>query len=375
VRSIDKLLEHARKKGWWVIPGLVDLHAHFRDPGQTHKEDIETGLKSAAAGGFTTVVTMPNTSPTVDSPEQIKYQIDRAQQIGIARLLPSSALTYGLEGNQVVYMQQNKLAGAIAFTDDGKTVMREDVLEEIFKKAAEVNALVMVHCEEPEHEIIQRDIRLAIKHGVRLHLQHVSTRESVNAIMAAKLTHRHLITAEVTPHHIALTYNPKQNTNFKMSPPLRTETDKLALIEALRDGTIDCIATDHAPHAKNEKSVKYDEAPNGIIGLETAVGVVMTELYHKHKFTKERIIEILSTTPAKIIGVEPVGTTVIDPNATWRPTTFVSKSANSPFIGTKLRGKVTTTIYNDKIVYCDKKVDKNWLGDGINALINLIGEV
>ena len=379
-------------KGQWVVPGLVDLHVHFRDPGQTHKEDIKSGLNSAIRGGFTTVCTMPNTAPTVDSPELIKYQIETAEKLGLGRILPVSALTYGLEGARVVNMEQNQRAGAVAFSDDGKSVMSGDTLEEMFKMASEVKALVMVHCEDPsmnpndnasEWTIVKRDIDLAIKYNVRLHICHVSAKESVDLIRQAKRTHPGLITAEVSPHHIALTSSHvKGNTNFKMAPPLRSEQDRQAMIAGLVDGTIDCIATDHAPHAKKEKDVEWDKAPNGIIGLETAVGVVLTEMYHDQKLSREKVVAMMSSNPARIIGRSAslsVGAVadiaIIDPNKTWVPLTYLSKSENSPFTGRKLKGKVTTTIFNGRVVYKGKKTDmETMISMAAGALLLLGGE-
>ncbi|MCL2228844.1 MAG: dihydroorotase [Firmicutes bacterium] len=337
------------KNGMWVVPGLVDIHVHFRDPGLTHKEDIESGLKSAVRGGFTTVCTMPNTLPTIDTPELIKYQIEKAKNLGIAKLLPVSAMTFGLNGEKIVDMEANLKAGAIAFSDDGKSVMAPKVLEEIFKRAAKLKCLLMVHCEDlglgtgndSEWTVVKRDVELAIKHKTRLHICHVSTKESVAIIREAKKKHPNLITCEVSPHHIALTNKDVKSTNFKMAPPLRSSEDRLAVIEALKDGTIDAIATDHAPHSPEEKSVEFDKAPNGVIGLETAVGVVLEVLFHQNKFTLEKIVELMCYNPAKIIGVKPVGEITIDPNAKWVvPKTFESKSVNSPFVGMELRGKV-----------------------------------
>ena len=375
-------------RGMWVVPGLIDLHVHFRDPGQTHKEDIESGLRSAVAGGFTTVCTMPNTSPTTDSPELIKYQIDKAEKLGLAKLLPTSAITKGLNGTELVDPDKNIKAGAAAFTDDGKSVMNLELVEKFFADAGKLGVPVFVHCEdlnlvkagqvcykaakrlklapicnESESTIVKRDIDLAIKHGTKLHICHVSTKQSAVAIANARKTHPHLITAEVSPHHLMLTEKDikRPDANFKMCPPLRTKKDQKAMIKAVQDGVITVIATDHAPHSVEEKSQAFEKAPNGIVGLETAVGVVLTKLYHssKRRPCPVKIIAALTSNPAKILGVDagtlqvgkPADITIIDPERffTVDAKTFKSKSQNTPFHGRGLQGKVIYTIVSGEV--------------------------
>jgi dihydroorotase len=373
-----------------VTPGFVDLHVHFRDPGQTHKEDIESGLKSAVKGGFTTVCTMPNTVPTIDNAEHIHYQFEKAKQYNLAKILPVSAITKGLEGKEIVDFAANKLAGAVAFSDDGKSVYDMAVLIEAFKIASQLNIPIFSHCEDlklvnggqigtnaskrlgvkpicnqSEFSIVERDINLAIKHNTRLHICHISTKESVELVRQVRKTHKNLITAEVSPHHIMLCENDiiSLDANYKMSPPLRSVIDREACVEGIFDDTITVIATDHAPHAESEKAQEFEKAPNGIIGLETALGVALSILHHNHKLPLAKTLSLLNTNPAGIIGLscsleqgDHANITIIDPNKLWTPTkeNTISKSKNSPFFNRELKGKVIYTIHDGRVVYRSK---------------------
>ena len=352
--KIKDILKDANEKGYWVLPGLIDMHVHLRDPGLTHKENIFTGLRAAAAGGFTTVVTMANTSPVCDNERIIKYQIKKAKRAKLGRLLPICAVTKDMDGKELVTTKN------FAYSDDGKQINNADIIESAMKQGM----FIFTHYDDPEHSLIQRDIELAIKHNARLHIQHVSTATSVEVIRNARKTHPHLITAEATPHHFTLTedYIKTHNTSAKMSPPLRTAKDRNAVFKALQDGTISCIATDHAPHTLEEKSVAYRDAPNGIIGLETAVGLALTYL----KLSKEQLTTLMHTNPAKILGLKnnsPLNRrggakrrgsfTIIDPNLEWTvdSTNFHSKSNCQPYDGMRLKGKVLYTICKGRIIY------------------------
>jgi dihydroorotase len=370
----DKQPENAQvidATGMWVVPGLIDLHVHFRDPGLTHKEDIETGLRAAAAGGFTTVCTMANTNPATDCPDIIRYQIEKAESLNLGKLLPVSAITKGLNGAELVDIGANLRAGAVAFSDDGKTVANADLMSEFFVRAARADVVTMCHCEdhaadpnmnESEWKIIQRDINLAVAKNARVHICHVSTAEGVEIIKRAREVYKHLVTAEVAPHHFVFTCaDVKGSTNAKMAPPLRSEADRMAVIGALLDGTICAIATDHAPHTNQEKSVEFAKAPNGIIGLQTAVALSITELHNKHGMKPLDLIMSLTTNPARVLGID-AGTlqigkhadvTIIDPNQTWvvDSKVFESKSKNQPYDGMKLTGRVTHTICEGRVIF------------------------
>lgn len=361
VNPLDVRVIDAR--GMWVVPGLIDLHVHFRDPGQTHKEDIETGLRAAARGGFTTVCTMANTLPVVDNPKLIKYQLEKTQDIKLGRLLPVSAATKGLEGRELVDLRANKAAGAVAFSDDGKFISDTKILCELFKEAAKNDVPVFSHCEDySESECVGRDIVHAVKNKARLHICHISTAKSVEALREGRRTHANQISAEVTPHHFTLTNVDLKNSNGKMSPPLRSAYDREAVLKALSDEVISVIATDHAPHSAEEKAQSFEMAPNGIIGLETAVALAITELYHTKLLTEKQLIACLTCNPAKVIGKNELGTlqagktadiTIIDPNHEWvvDSKVFASKSKNTPFDGRCVKGRVTTTICGGRIIY------------------------
>ncbi len=374
--------------GKFVVPGLVDMHVHFREPGEEHKETIATGSAAAVTGGFTTVCCMPNTKPPLDSVAAIEFVLQRANELGLCRVLPIGSVSIGLKHEQLTEMAAMKEAGTVAFSDDGEPVQDGGFLRKVLAYAKVCDAVVILHCEDKsltaggvmnegltslrlglrgmpraaEVTAVQRAVELAKLTGSKVHIAHVSTKEAVEIIRQAK-ERGVRVTAEVTPHHLTLTEEAvdEYNTNAKMNPPLRTEEDVAALREALAEGVIDCIATDHAPHALEEKETTFDDAPFGIVGLETAVGVLWTELVHKANFPVMRLVEAMSTKPCQILGLDGgtlregsrADVTVIDPNAEWvvQPEKFRSKGKNTPYAGWTLKGKVVMTICNGQIVF------------------------
>jgi dihydroorotase len=372
------------------VPGLFDMHVHLREPGFEYKEDIISGLQSAANGGFTGVVCMPNTNPCTDNITVVEY-IKNKSKNNIVDNYISAAITKNREGNYLTEMLELNEAGVVMFTDDGSPLMRSDVMRLAFEYAAPKDLLLSQHCEDinltknysmnegklsyelglkgypsvAEEIILYRDILLAEYLGNRrYHAQHLSTKGSVKLIKDAK--NRGLrVTAEVTPHHLILndqnlsTYN----SNYKMNPPLRNDNDIQALIDGLVDGTIDCIATDHAPHALHEKFVELENAPNGIIGLETSLGLILTFFYHKNILSLNKIIELMSINPRKILNLpeilfnigEKVNMTIIDLNEEWTVNydKFKSKSKNTPFNNFNLKGKPKYIINNSQIYECN----------------------
>ncbi len=374
--------------GKFVVPGLVDMHVHFREPGEEHKETIATGSAAAVTGGFTTVCCMPNTKPPLDSVAAIEFVLQRANEVGLCRVLPIGSVSIGLKHEQLTEMAAMKEAGAVAFSDDGEPVQDGGFLRKVLAYAKVCDAVVILHCEDKsltaggvmnegltslrlglrgmpraaEVTAVQRAVELAKLTGSKVHIAHVSTKEAAEIIRQAK-ERGVRVTAEVTPHHLTLTEEAvdEYNTNAKMNPPLRTEEDVAALREALAEGVIDCIATDHAPHALEEKETTFDDAPFGIVGLETAVGVLWTELVHKANFPVMRLVEAMSTKPCQILGLDGgtlregsrADVTVIDPNAEWvvQPEKFRSKGKNTPYAGWTLKGKVVMTICNGQIVF------------------------
>jgi len=343
--------------GLWVVPGLIDMHVHLRDPGQLHKETLQSGAAAAAAGGFATVCCMPNTSPVIDNVATINYIRATASKITV---LPIGSISVGLEGKEISPMREMKEAGICAISDDGKTLADSVLFKEAMRQAKELDLPILVHCEE-EVEIIERDISLARQTGAKLHICHVSTARGVELIRAAQKAGLD-VTAEAAPHHFTLTQDDhERDPNFKMSPPLRTAADRAAIIEGLRDGTIGVIATDHAPHSEAEKAVDYELAPNGIIGLETALAIAYTELVCVHKIlTPSELIKKFTVNPAEILGLDTghlgVGAaaniTIINPNEAYaiNKNTFKSLSRNTPFHGREVVGQVVCTIANGKIV-------------------------
>ena len=376
--------------GLVVAPGLIDMHVHFRDPGQTHKEDILTGSKAAAKGGFTTVCCMPNTNPVIDSADTVKYIIDKAAEDKYTNVLPVGAVTKGMKGEEITDIAELKAAGICAVSEDGKSVMDEEVYAKAMAKAAELNVPVLAHCEEinlvkggvmnadsnaeklglkgitneVEDIIAQRDINLAEKLGTTLHLCHCSTRDSVEMLKLAKAKGVK-VSGEVCPHHFTLTTDdiPSNDANFKMNPPLRMAEDRDALIKGLSEDILEVISTDHAPHSEEEKSKGFENSPFGIVGLETSVGLTVTKLVKPGHITLKQMIEKMSYNPAKILGINK-GTlkegsvadiTIFDPDEEYTvdKNDFESKGKNTPFDGYKLFGKVKYTILDGEIVYND----------------------
>ncbi len=376
--------------GLVVAPGLIDMHVHFRDPGQTHKEDIKTGSKAAAKGGFTTVCCMPNTNPVIDSEETVKYIIDKASEEKYTNVLPVGAVTKGMKGEEITDIATLKAAGICAISEDGKSVMDEDVYAKAMEKAAELNVPVLAHCEEinlvkggvmnadsnagklglkgitneVEDIIAQRDINLAEKLGTTLHLCHCSTKDSVEMLKVAKAKGVK-VSGEVCPHHFTLTTDdiPSNDANFKMNPPLRTAEDRDALVRGLSEDILEVISTDHAPHSEEEKSKGFEGSPFGIVGLETSVGLTVTKLVKPGYITLKQMIEKMSYNPAKILGIDK-GTlkegsvadiTIFDADEEYTvdKNDFESKGKNTPFDGYKLFGKVKYTILDGEIVYND----------------------
>lgn len=351
-----------------VTPGFIDMHVHLREPGQEHKETIETGTKSAAAGGFTTVACMPNTKPVNDTPETTRYITRKAGEVSPINVLPIGALSKGSRGKELSDIDGMMEEGICALSDDGSCIQDHELMRQAIDKAREKDILVIEHAEDvsksgrkSENVIIERDIKLARETGARIHIAHVSTAEGVKAIREAKADGIS-ITCEVTPHHLLLTeadverYDP----NAIMKPPLRTEADRQALIAGLADGTIDAIATDHAPHAADEKK-DVKTAAYGIIGMETMLPVCL-KLVHEGKITMERFVESITSAPARILGLKGKGNlskgsdadlTIFSPNEeiTIDSSRFLSKARNTPFDGWNLKGRVITTVVNGIVVY------------------------
>ncbi len=387
-RDMPAEIQEIDAAGCWVLPGLVDLHVHFRDPGFIYKETLATGARAAARGGFTAVCPMANTNPVVDTPERVAELLKRAETESVVRILPIGAVTKGLAGEELTDMAGMKAAGAVAFSEDGKTVMNAALYRKGLEQAAALDMVVMDHCEDAnllkesvmregtpaearrvsgvshasEDVITARDILLARETGARLHLCHVSTGASARMAAQAKAEGVRL-TAEVCPHHFTLTYEdiPQGDTNFKMAPPLREKEDVEALRQGLKTGALDVISTDHAPHSEEEKARPYPEAPNGIVGSETAVALAVTELVETGVLTPLELADRMSFRPAQILGLpygtlregSPADVTIVDPAAEYviDKNQFASKGRNTPFHGRQVRGKVLYTIVDGKIVY------------------------
>lgn len=373
-----------------VAPGLVDVHVHFRDPGFTHKEDIDTGARAALRGGFTSVVLMANTKPSVDNEETLKYVLDKGAKTGL-HVYTCATITKGLGGKELTDMDKLRSLGAAGFTDDGIPIMDADLLETAMSKAAKLGVPVSLHEENPElitnngvnHgkaseyygiegspreaeiDLIERDLQIALKTGVILNVQHISTKEGVELVRQAKRKGSN-IHAEATPHHFSLTEDAviEYGTLAKMNPPLREEADRQAIIKGLQDGTIDMIATDHAPHSEEEKAKPVTEAPSGIIGLETALSLGITNLVDKGLMDTKHLLSLMTCNPARMYGI-PAGTieegkaadiVIFAPDEEWTVGNFASKSHNSPFTGQKLKGVVKYTIVDGEVKYCSVTV-------------------
>lgn len=414
-----KLKDHADEiidaTGKYVMPGFVDLHVHLRDPGQTEKETVETGAAAAAKGGYTTIMAMPNTKPVIDNPDVLSYVLNKGRSVTPVHVYQAGAITVGMNGEKLTDMENMAAHGAIAFSEDGKSVMSTKLCWDAMHMLAKLDLPFLDHCEEKtlvnggvinedancerlglpgicnavENVIAARDILLSSETGARLHLCHCSTKEVVEIVRIAKQRGFTTLTAEVCPHHFTLTSDDIPNApaprsesddtptlsaipsnkegyemvNYKMNPPLRTAADRAALIEGLRDGSIDCIATDHAPHSAQDKNTGMLEAPFGIVGLETAAALTYSELVETGVLTPLQMAEKMSYNPAKILKLEggageivvgkDADLVIFDPQASYviDKNTFVSKSKNTPFHGRKVTGRVDMTIIGGDVVY------------------------
>jgi dihydroorotase len=376
-------------KGKKVLPGLIDIHVHFRVPGREDKETIVTGSYAAAKGGFTTVMCMPNTSPVIDNAMIVEAIINEARRVGLVEVIPIGAITKGQKGEELTDMLELKKAGCLALSDDGKSVHNSQVMRLALEYAKMAGLLLIEHCQDPwltsggvmnegfystllgmkgdpgvaETVIVARDIELAHYLKTRVHLAHMSLKRSVELIRFAKVQGI-AVTAEACPHHFCLTDEAVESfdASAKVNPPLRAAEDVAAVKEGLRDGTIDCIVTDHAPHTLEEKELGFDGAPPGMIGLETSFGLGMTELVHQGVLTLPQLVEKMSAAPARIVGLAGKGRiaegyaadiAIVDPDEVWefKKEDVVSKSKNSPFYGRRLTGRVKTTIRAGVVTY------------------------
>jgi dihydroorotase len=383
--------------GLVVTPGLIDMHVHLREPGQEHKETIATGTRSAVAGGFTAVACMPNTDPINDQASVTEFILKRAAQANLARVYPIGAVSVGSKGDQLTEIGELRAAGCVAISDDGRPVASALLMRRALEYASMFGMPVIDHCEDQSlkgegvaHEgpaasllglrgipgasesiMVERDISVTeMVAGGRCHVAHMSARQSLRAVRAGK-DRGVAVTCEVTPHHFVLTDEALgtkggYDTNFKMNPPLREEADRAAMIEGLRDGSIDAIATDHAPHHLDEKSLEFDRAPFGIVGLETCVSICLDRLVHAGVIGLPRLVELLSVNPARILGVAggtladggPADLTILAPDhsVTIDARSLQSKSKNTPFDGWSLKGAVAATIVGGRDVYVNSQI-------------------
>ena len=392
IKSIGKNINIEDKdiidgKNLIVSPGFIDVHVHFRDPGQEYKEDLTTGSQAAAAGGYTSVICMANTKPVMDNEDLIKDFVKRAKE-QIINVYTISSLTKGMKGQELVDMEKVLQAGALAFSDDGIPNTRNDIVLAAMEKVKDLDSLISFHEEDPslnkenginhgkvaeemglygapaisEEIMVARDCYFAYKTGAKVNIQHISAAGSLDIIREYKKLGAKVY-CEVTPHHFSSTEDliREKASLAKMNPPLRTEEDRQAIIKALKDGTIDFIATDHAPHSSEEKNQEFTKAPSGIIGLETALGLGITNLVRENKLSLMELLEKLTINPAELYKLEtgrikeglPADLVIFDENEEYTVEKFKSKSSNSPYIGKKLYGKVKYTICNGKIVYKD----------------------
>jgi dihydroorotase len=376
--------------GLIVAPGFIDLHVHLREPGFEYKETIETGARSAVAGGFTSVCCMPNTKPVNDNSSVTNFIIEQARKAGFANVFPIGAITQGSKGEQLAEIGEMKAAGIVAISDDGKPVTNAGIMRHAMEYARDFDLSVVDHCEDccgatgwamhegdysalmglkglpglAEDLHVARDIRLAEITGARVHIAHISTAHSVELVRAAKAKGL-AVTCEVTPHHFTLTdcavFESRYDTHFKMAPPLRSQRDLEAILEALRDGTIDAIATDHAPHHANEKMLEFDHAPNGIVGLETAVSLTLDRLVQRGVISLSQMVDLLACRPARLFGLNRgtlglgavADVTLFDPQKKIKVNAaqFQSKSHNTPFNGWELQGAPVATVVAGRIVW------------------------
>ncbi|MGC9323393.1 MAG: dihydroorotase [Desulfomonilia bacterium] len=374
-------------RGKWVLPGLIDMHTHLREPGFEYKEDISSGSLAAAAGGVTTVVCMANTDPVNDNPSVTKYIVEKARTVALVRVLPVGAVSRGLKGKELSEMGLMKQAGIIAVSDDGQPVEDSSLMRRALEYASTFGLSLISHCQDralsasgvmnegglstrlglpgipsvSEEIMVSRDILLSKITGIPIHITHVSSQTSLELIASAK-EQGIQVTCDVTPHHLLLTEEQVMtyDTNTKMYPPLRTETDRRALLGGLKDGVIDCIASDHAPHARDEKNLDFDTAPFGIIGLQTLLPALL-KIHSEYAIDIVQLLAAVTCNPARILGIDG-GTlsqgsradiTIVDPDAEWVFTedSIRSKSQNSPFIGQRFTGKVIQTIVEGRVVF------------------------
>lgn len=383
----DTELQTISAKDMVIAPGLVDVHVHFRDPGFTHKEDIFTGAKAAAKGGFTSVVMMANTKPAFDNVETLQAALEKGKQTGI-HIYACSNVTMGLKGEELTDMSELAKAGAVGFTDDGIPLVHADIARKAMERTAELKMPISFHEEDPalienngvnrgqasahygiggspreaEIGLIERDCKIALETGAKVIIQHISTKEGVELVRQARKQGAD-IHAEATPHHFTLTEEAviKYGTNAKMNPPLRTPEDREAIIAGLQDGTIDLIATDHAPHAFEEKNQEITKAPSGIIGLETSLALGISELVEKGKLTMMQLLDKMCLQPSVVYGLDagylgengPADLILIDckKKEIFTEESILSKSHNTPFIGWELQGKIMMTVCDGEIVY------------------------
>jgi dihydroorotase len=376
-------------RGLIVAPGFIDLHVHLREPGQGYKETIATGTAAAAAGGFTSVCCMPNTQPVVDSPEWVTW-MQQPERGAVVNVFPIAAATHASKGAVLTDFRALQRAGAVGVTDDGKPILNDTVMREALRLSSEISIPVIQHAEDTrvtercsmndgptsfrlglrgikasaEASIVERDVQLAQQFtGARLHVAHLSTADALKAVRRGKRS-KARITCEVTPHNFALTDADvgDYDTNFKMNPPLRSAADREALLVALADGTVDAIATDHAPHAPHEKVIEFERAAFGITGLETALGLAITRLHRDQRIPLARIVELFTAGPARVVSLRGCGTlargshadvTIFDPKKRWtfQAAKSHSKSHNTPFDGWQLTGKVVATIVGGRIAH------------------------
>lgn len=375
-------------QGLLAAPGLVDVHVHFREPGRTDKEDIVTGAAAAAKGGFTTVVMMANTTPAIDNGQTLRQVLERGKKTGI-HVLSCANVTMGMQGKELTSMEELAAQGAAGFTDDGKPLTDENLVRAAMERAAGLDKPISFHEEDPaliaqnginrgkasrhfgldgspreaESRLVERDLELALETGAKINIQHISAKESVELVRQAKQRGGN-IHAEATPHHFTLTEEAliQYGSLAKMNPPLREEEDRQAIIRGLADGTIDIIATDHAPHTAQEKAKPLTEAPSGIIGLETALSLGITELVEKKYLAMKQLLRLMSTNPAALYGLDagylaeggPGDIILIDGEAETIPGQYASKACNTPFTGWKLKGRVVCTIASGQVAYGDE---------------------
>lgn len=385
-RNSEQIIDAAGKL---VLPGFIDLHVHLREPGREDKETIATGSQAAVKGGFTSIFCMPNTTPAIDTAQVVQYILDQARKVGLVNVYPVGAITKGRAGVEITEMMDLRRAGCLGLSDDGRGLMNAGLMRRALEYARMSGLLIMQHCEDEtlsnkgamnesavstllglkgdplvsETVIIARDIELARYLSARVHFMHISSARSVELIRRAK-SEGVPVTCEATPHHFSLTEELVKtfNTAAKVNPPLRGREDVAAIRAGLKDGTIDCIATDHAPHTQEDKEVEFDAAPPGLIGLETAFGLVVKELVHPGVLTMPQVVERMSAAPARIMGLESKGViaagkdadiVIVDMNREWTVSRedTVSKSKNSPFLGQRLNGRVVATICGGRVVY------------------------